>query len=121
MSTFTKPLTVTKINTRYWRVERAFDYHVGVEGSGEVISVPRGFLTDFASVPRVFWVIIPPDGSYSQGAVLHDYMYTKHLYKRKECDRIFYEAMGVLKVPQWKRWLMWKCVRLGGWYGWNKN
>ena len=26
------------------------------------VKVPEGFVTDFASVPRVFWTALPPDG-----------------------------------------------------------
>lgn len=119
MSTFTEPLTVTKISSRLWKVARQFEYHIGTEESEEVIIVPEGFLTDFASSPRFTWIIIPPDGIYTQSAVLHDFCYSKKLYTRKKCDYIFYESMGVLGVPQSKRWIMWKSVRLFGKIGWN--
>jgi len=110
MSSFTQPLIVRKLKARTWQVERAFKYHIGSEDSNEIVAVPKGFTTDFASVPRIFWVIIPPDGNYTQACVLHDYTYFAKLFKRKKCDYIFYEAMGVLKVPKWKRWTMWKAV-----------
>ena len=63
MSSFTQELTVTKKN-KYWFVERAFSYHVGTKDSLQRIDVPRGFLTDFASVPRLFWIVLPPDGIF---------------------------------------------------------
>lgn len=120
MSSFTKPLTVTKISGRKWRVERSFKYYLKTE-LGECVSVPVGFETDFASVPRLFWTLIPPDGLYTQAAVVHDYTYFKKLYKRSKCDRIFLDAMRVLGVPWYKRYTMYWAVRVGAWVGWNKH
>lgn len=127
MSSFTKPLTVTKLKTGMWEVDREFWYYIGEEGSDEFVIIPRGFHTDFASVPRAFWMIIPPDGKYSQAAVLHDYLYSCHgilpevTYQRKTCDKIFIEAMAVLEVPTWKRRVMYRAVRMFAWLGWKKH
>ena len=121
MSSFTDPLTVTKIEKRLWRVERGFTYYIGEEGSGEFVTVPEGFVTDFASVPRLFWIILPPDGQYSQAAVLHDYLYSEQIFTRKKSDDIFLEAMTVLKVSWLKRRTMWLSVRMFGWIPWNKR
>lgn len=121
MSSFTKPLTVTKIGPRLWRVERQFTYFIGEEDSDEFVIVPKGFETDFASVPRLFWTLIPPDGTYTQAAVLHDFLYFKKLYVRKRCDEIFLEAMKVLKVNWFKRRIMYWAVRAFGWIGWNRH
>lgn len=124
MSSFTLPLTVTKIGKRLWRVERSFDYFVGEENSDFKISVPKDFLTDFASVPRAFWCIFPPDGQYTQAAVLHDFIYSKRglLEKRelsrKECDDIFLEAMGVLEVGYITKTTIYLAVRGFGWIPW---
>jgi len=110
-----------------WEVERGFKYYVGEENSDEYVRVPRGFPTDFASVPRAFWVVLPPDGQYSQAAVLHDYLYSCHgvlpkkTYTRKRCDELFLEAMAVLEVPTWKRLIMYRAVRMFAWLGWKKH
>ena len=119
MSSFTDPLIVKKVGARTWEVMRSFEYHVGSEDSGEIVAVPNGFITDFASVPRAFWWLIPPDGSYTQAAVLHDFLYYTQMFTRKKSDDIFYEAMGVLEVPLWKRWIMWKVVRAFSWAYWR--
>jgi len=123
MSSFNEPLTVTKINGR-WRVARPFRYYIGELNSSDFIDIPEGFETDFASVPRGLWNIFPPDGEYTQAAVLHDYLYNqrkKHGRTRKECDQIFLEAMEVLGVPWWKRRLMYRAVRSFGWIPWKKK
>jgi hypothetical protein len=40
------------------------------------IDVPIGFVTDGASIPRIFWVAFAPH-EYLTSAVIHDYGYTK--------------------------------------------
>jgi len=91
-----------------------FTYEVGAEGSGDVIRVPAGFVTDFASVPRALWPIEPPLGDAGKAAVLHDYLYETGERSRAEADRIFAEAMKVLEVPAWKRGLIYAAVRAFG-------
>lgn len=99
-----------------------FEYHVGSEDSGEVVKVPKDFITDGASIPRFAWSIIGgPWGKYGYSAIVHDYLYFTKQFSRKKSDYIFYEAMGVLKVSQWKRWIMWKAVRLFAGYIWKKR
>ena len=115
MSSFTKPLTVTKMLNGKWEVHQSFTYYVGEEDSKDFAFVPKGFQTDFASIPRVFWSILPPDGRYSQAAVLHDFLYHTKTRPRKACDDIFLEAMEVLGVAWWKRKTMHQAVRLFGW------
>jgi len=112
MSSFTDPLTVTKIGERLWRVEREFTYYIGKENSNDFVTVPKGFETDFASVPRGLWNILPPDGFYTQAAVLHDFMCAHpELYLKSKADFVFYEAMGVLGVPWFNRIIMYLAVR----------
>lgn len=119
MSSFTDKLVVTKTTGMLWELERPFTYYIGSEDSGESVTVPKDFCTDFASIPRIFWIILPPDGNYSQASVLHDYMYQKQTFSRKKCDDIFLESMEVLEVPRWKRYVMYRALRLFGWISWN--
>lgn len=137
MSSFTEKLTVTKIvekvdkkflwlfpykgNKDYWITARAFRYYVGAENSADFIDVPEGFKTDFASVPRPFWSILPPDGDYSQAAVLHDFLYTTKPRTRDAADKIFLEAMGVLGVDDWKRYIMFEAVHVFGQIAWDNK
>lgn len=81
--------------------------------------VPVGFVTDFASVPRGLWNLIPPWGPYTRAAVLHDYQYWLGDLSRKEADRIFLVAMEGLGVGWVKRQAIYWGVRAGGWYAWN--
>lgn len=125
-SSFTAPLTVTKLPSGDWEVSRPFSYAIGSEDSDELIDIPEGFVTDFASVPRIFQGLIPKDGEWTAAAVVHDFLYEKRgkvgdrLYSRKRCDEIFLEAMGVLGVNWITRHTMYQAVRVGGWVYWNK-
>lgn len=87
--------------------------------SGQVITVPQGFVTDFASVPRVFWRIVPPWGEYSPAAVVHDWLYTIAQGTRKAADLLFLELMERLGVPAVIRTAMYWAVRVGGGLAWG--
>ena len=115
MAGFLSPLKLEYLDGREWRVDEPFEYHIGSPESGMVIRVRAGFKTDFASVPRLFWRIFPPTGTYGKAAVIHDHLYRTALTSRAMADAIFLEAMGVLNVARWKRWAMYLAVR---WFGW---
>lgn len=83
--------------------------------------VPEGFKTDFASIPRIFWILLPPWGEYSKAAVVHDYFYATHIVSRKEADDLFLELMKYYKVSFIKRQAIYIAVRTFGWIAWDKN
>lgn len=92
--------------------ELLWPYKVRLKDKTSVI-VPAGFVTDFASVPRPLWSILPPWGKYSPAAVVHDYLCRKPGFPRKRADKIFLELMKALGVPFWKRHIMYRGVRMG--------
>jgi len=121
LSQFTTPLVMDKIGEKEWILLKTFEYHVGCYPSTEIIIVPEGFHTDLASIPKIFWPILPPDGPYGKAALVHDYCYRFACYNRKRSDEIFLEGMEVLKVEEWKQTTMFHSVRLFGWHAWNKR
>lgn len=120
MSQFTTPLDVRFVDGKHWVVLSPFVYDVGGVGSGETISVPTGFITDFASIPRIVWPVIgQPAGQYGKAAVIHDFLYQDPGGRsRRRCDQIFLEGMQVLGVSWPKRTTMYFAVRVGGRKGW---
>lgn len=80
-------------------------------------TVPKGYVTDFASVPKVTAWLIPSSGEYNAAAIVHDWLITDVLptgaVTSREVDRVFREAMKALGVKTARRWLMWAGVRLG--------
>lgn len=120
MSSFTTPLIVSPLpDGRRWRLFRSFSYHRGSRYSKDIITVPTGFITDFASIPWVLWSWLPSWGKYGKAAVIHDYIYQTHCKTREEADKIFYEAMLVGGTKKWKAGLMYYGVRIGGFLAWH--
>lgn len=80
------------------------------------LTVPVGFKTDLASIPRLLWAIIPPFGPHIWAAVIHDYLYasTGLDIDRVRADAIFLAIMKAYKVPAWKRGIMYAAVRVFG-------
>jgi hypothetical protein len=97
-----------------WIIHEPFIY---TTKAGDVISIPAGYETDFASIPEICGFIMQKDGPYSQPAVVHDFLYGGRIYPRKKCDEILYEAMGDTEVPTpiIDRRLIYDHVRLYGW------
>lgn len=101
----------TALGADHWRVLREFRFWSHIPRLGRVwVTVPAGYLTDGASVPRLLWSLIPPWGQYGQAAVVHDLLceYLRVMtdagelvaITRAECDQLFLVAMQVLQVPQ---------------------
>ncbi len=128
-NSFLTPLVVEVMPSgKMFKVYNKFTYHWGMSK----ISVPVGFVTDFASIPRVARIIIPKLGKWTKAAVIHDYLYqnsesgtryeTGYIkWSRKGADIVFRDAMADLGVVAWKRWVMWAAVRIGGWLAWRKR
>jgi hypothetical protein len=116
MSSFTKELKVTPYKGSKWILTEPFAYYTYLPtGKKDFIIVPKGFITDFASSPRILWSIFPPFGRYTKASVLHDFLYSiRFRNNRKLCDDIFLEAMQVLKVDIVTRTLFYVSVRLFG-------
>ncbi|EBC2121920.1 DUF1353 domain-containing protein [Salmonella enterica] len=113
MSKFTTPAILEMLGHYNWRVHEPFAFYLSDDES-DVIEVPAGFVTDLATVPRIFWMLLPPDGKYAKAAIIHDYLYGNALRSKKEADLIFLDGMTVLGVPKWKSMVMYLAVRVFG-------
>lgn len=95
---------------------------------GDTFTVPVGFETDFATVPRFLHWLVSPYGAYTRAAVLHDWLLVElarwtletrnggaHGWlppaNSQDTDGIFRRVMEDLGVPWPKRWIMWTAVR----------
>lgn len=88
--------------------------------SGDEYTVPKGFQTNFASVPRPLWAWFAPFGKYTQAAILHDYFYSgKGVSNRKEADKLFYEAGRSSAMQLISMWIMWFFVRFYAWFAYT--
>ena len=98
----------------YWVVNKQFTCTLDAVKEQYVI-IPQGFLTDGASVPRVFWTFFPSWGAYGQAATVHDFLCEYLIISdngkirnitRKECDEYFLKLMTELQVGKISRTLM---------------
>lgn len=114
-SRFINRLDVEKVSEdpERWKVLVPFSYQSKIYGG--IITVPAGFLSDFASVPRLplaYWLT---GGCADESALIHDFLYQTHKTSFMEANRIFYEAMTVQHVALWRRSLMFQAVCIAGW------
>jgi len=114
-----------------------------VTDSSPVCIIPEdGSLTNFASIPRVFWRIAPPVGDgararYGLAAIAHDELYRSHCVvrkipnrehpkytvhvdvDRKFADAVFLAIMAADEVSWWRRKTMYYAVRAFGAGNWS--
>lgn len=97
----------------------------------ETITVPTGFVTDLASVPRAMWWLIAPF-DVARAAIIHDLLYKtirQYRWKKKAkedkdlikaakiaSDKVFLLGMRDAdpKIPNYKIYSSWKAVDLFG-------
>lgn len=72
-------------------------------------TIPTSFVSDGATVPRLFWIIFPPVGRYFLAAVLHDYLLSKG-YPWMKANKLFLEALKIQGVSLWVCYLMYIAV-----------
>ena len=84
---------------RHWVLLEDYTY----VGCRETFTVPAGFRTDLATTPRLLWAIFPPFGTYSEAAVLHDWMLTdwRERISPYDAHRIFRRKMLEDGVRPW--------------------
>lgn len=112
MNRFPNPLQAElQPDRKTWRLLAPFSY---LDPDHGLIEVPAGFMTDFASVPRLplTYALL---GQYGHAAaVLHDWLYSTGNRSREAADRVFHNALRSSGIARWRAWLMWAGVRVSG-------
>ena len=87
------------------------------------LTVPAGFSSDGASVPRFFWRIVFPPGDQRaiRAAFLHDWIYRTHPagWSREAADGLFLNVLLEDGVPKSSAYLAYWGVRLFGGAAWK--
>lgn len=94
-----------------------------VKTSKGTFTVPAGFVTDGASIPRIFWNILSPFGPYFGAAIFHDYGYSKDCewnLSREEVDELFKELMFNSGIGWLKRETIYRAVRTFGGFSFKR-
>lgn len=108
------------------------------------VRVPKGFITDIASIPRWVWSAFDmlPDGLYRNAAVIHDagYMWQGKfpqgwfqelvngqwvnvvaVWRKDDIDRLFLRIMKACGVGRVTRYEMYYAVKIAGLPAWLKT
>ena len=100
-----------------------FPYRVPFGGRNFLI--PRGFESDGASVPRIFWRIVFPntDSHAVTAGICHDFIYRTQPkdWTRQEADTLFLALLIEFGVTPTSAMLAYRGVRIGGWLPWQSN
>ena len=105
-----------------WQLTQPFIYRSELLNCD--IEVPTGYVTDLASVPRLFRFIVPvANAKNRRAAVVHDYLCTNPegiVKDQKQADQVFREALGVVGVGRFRSAALYYPVRtfqsIKGWF-----
>lgn len=107
---FLTTLDVRDVDDHQWQLLAPFVVRV----DDRAIPVPAGFVTDFASVPRLPVTFMLFGNIGHRGAVVHDYLYSTGERPRAEADRIFRALLEAEGVSAARAWAMYAGVRAFG-------
>ncbi len=114
-------LGVTRFADPYWYLTRELSWSPLPGVSLPSVTVPVGFVTDFASIPRALWSVLPRDGDYVWAAVVHDYLYWEQRTSKADADNVLDAAMQDFKIPTLQRVAIYEGVSRGGQSSWDDN
>lgn len=120
MARFLNRLKVEEVDQKgsgRWRGLAPLLYHSDIVRE-PLIVVPRGFVSDFGSVPRLPFAYAWFGNIAQAPAFLHDWLYTSHEISRRKADGVLREAMKSIGVSWIQRNAWWLGVRLFGGSHW---
>ena len=86
-----------------------------------IVVVPRGFVTDLASTPRMPFAYLLAGGIAHAAAVCHDYAYSGGIadIDREQADKLLQEAAVQCGASSFQAWILYAGVRIGGGSHWK--
>lgn len=100
-----------------WRLLAPLGYDSAV--LGRLLTVPAGFVTDFASVPRLPIIYLSEGGKGNRAAVVHDWLYTSQAVDRATADAVLREALLASGYSAFTAGVFYAAVRAGGASHWK--
>jgi len=104
-----------------WILDSGLIYNSDIVGQ---VTVPAGFETDLASVPRIIVIYELWGNRAHREAVIHDYLYRIDSIPQAtklQADRVFLEAMRVMGKPFYVRWFMFAGVVAFAWMSYHRR
>lgn len=125
---FDRFLETREIANGLYELLSEFVVFINTPSKTVVVTIPAGFITDYASVPRIPFAYLLFGGLGNYPAVLHDGLYSdSHKVTvvdydtqlpvevtRKWADEVFLHGLQAKNIPAWKACLMYAGVRFKG-------
>jgi len=115
---FPLPLDLREIGEGKWQLLRDYIYQDDECGT---IKVPKGFITDLYSIPKIVRSIVSKIQNANGSAVIHDYLYTSQLFGKdgkQKADNVLLRAMvnHWCPVGWWSRKKIMLGLKVGGYF-----
>ena len=111
--------------TREWILEENFEFAL----DGVRYHVPKGYVFDGASIPKMFRIWLSPTGVLMIGSLVHDYLYQHRRLEgeyplkvdsRNDADKLFRDICIDINGLDALNYMVYYMLVLFGWYSWNK-
>lgn len=128
-----KPLVEVEADGREYPFTVARDFVYLWPGYGKwagfAVCIPKGYETDFLSIPRFLWPLISPTGPGCWAALPHDILYSSEYSlpeqskadARAMADRILFDAAMDSGASRLRAGTLYTGVRAGGWVSWRSH
>jgi hypothetical protein len=119
MKSFGGDVILEEMKNGFWKLQDNFSY----EDDYIQITVKSDFITDGASIPKLFWSVVgnPLSNDLLKPAIIHDGLYTLMQLKRLECDKLLREMLLFNGTSKLKAYFIYFSVRLFGGAHWKKD
>jgi len=102
----------------WWLME---DYEYVYEATCELVTVPKNFVTDLASIPAIARARHNP-ADFAEAALVHDWLYAVGPENtRPKIDQVFLALMLETNIEEGKAREVYRAVRIGGNDGYGKK
>lgn len=103
-------------NDKAFIVDKPYTLTAIYQGKVHNITVPSGFLTDLASIPRFATGFVKQFGRHTPAAIFHDWCYEQSngYHTKAFADNLFFALLQLGGVPTFKQHAMYLAVKIGG-------
>lgn len=96
----TKTISLKPYTKKEMVVAEEYEYLWFHKNQIKKVNIPKGFISDGASIPRIFWIFYPPyKPEYLTPCVVHDFLCKeafRHYRKYGACSRIYNPEFNLL-------------------------
>jgi len=101
-------------DVRHDKWEVVEDFKFAIDRTNDVITIPKGFVTDLASIPRIAYTFFPRSVKFDLAGCVHDYLYSIGYKDRKVSDLIMKDILKLIFDIKRIYNQMYYAVRIGG-------